>query len=284
MNVGLTTWSAAGAVPMPGLLIVNSEDGSFLEVERVFDRFARLTNGVYVVAPLSWQPWLRQRDIDGDRLLLAADPNGAELELNYFLGSAEALEWIDSRSFGLIAGTLPHNLYNEEVKQGFEQRVAAFLNRGRFLAHTPAEDYLYLFDLPGMMVRLGRKVKIAEYRDASRALVADLHALWRSSGSPEVCDDVDFTGVTAVLQDHLGEPLLRFTEQEWIPIRHADAGAQAGADLVVQLSALVRARGSAYLERASAVVVRDDIIDRLHKEAASPLRRLLRWCLRRAER
>jgi hypothetical protein len=277
VTVGLTTWRDAGGPAAAGLLIVNSDAGAYPEVERALERFSPLVNVLCVVAPRSWRDWLRQRGIADDRQLLATDADDNELELNYFLGSAEVLEWTTLHSFDLIAGTSPHNLYNEEVKRIFEQRVAVFLTRGRLIAHTLPEDYLYVLDLPSVMIRLGRGVKIDDYRDASCRLVADLYALWRSSGSPPVSDEADFTDVIAVLRDRLGEPLLRFDERERIPLRYPDAGARAAADLVVQLSALVRARGSAYLERANAVIVRDDIIDRLHDEAASPIRRLGRW-------
>ena len=134
------------------------------------------------------------------------------LELNYFLESAVALQWILGHQFTAVIGSAAHSLHNDEVKDVFERRVALFLGSSVFLAHALPRRYVYVLGLGDLLQRMTRPEKVAGYGTMSRALVDDLLALWRARGCPVVDDQKRFDDECEILVRHLGAETIAFDE------------------------------------------------------------------------
>jgi hypothetical protein len=194
--------------------------------------------------------------------LSAVDGTGADLELNYFLETPPALAWTLPKRFTLVAGTAPHGLYNEEVKSIFEFRVCLFLRDGLFIAHALPEEYVYLFNLAGVLSRLGRDAKVARYQAASRALIEDCHRLWQADGCPAQSDDADYADVTDALRRHLGAAVMDFDERAPAPLSLPEEAVPAAAAAVVRyMGDIVDARETALNDRRLMGVLRDALIE-----------------------
>ena len=176
---GLGTW---GDVSCRVLFVVNSPAERVDEVSAVLDRLPQAD--VHVIAPLEWQSWLEARALEPDRIRYARDSSGRAIELNYFLEQFETTGWILRQSFDFVTGSVPHSLYNEEIKSPLEIRVGATLGQGRFVAHALPGPFLYLLTRGDLIVRQGRARKVAAYSAMTRALVDDLQASWAAAGRP----------------------------------------------------------------------------------------------------
>jgi hypothetical protein len=225
MRSGVIAWPDIAAAGGNVLLIVNSPVGDERAVADVCDALegrvppARL----HVIAMPVWHRWLSERGWSDARMLFSADTTGRELELNHFLQSLETLRWIVVRQFVIVLGSSAHNLYNEEVKEIFEQRVGVFLGEAAFLAHTLPAPHVFALGLADLLQRFNRGRKAEAYRAAARALVDDLHRVWTERGAPSVEDAAPFTGVDAALERHLGRDLLSWDERSAIPLSRPDA-------------------------------------------------------------
>ena len=268
MRPGITTWDDLPPVGGNVLLIINSPAGADREVSAACERFAAAGAALHVVAAPSWRARLASQGIPEERTLFTVDERNDELELNYFLETDTALSWIWPRRFALVAGSGPHNLYNEEIKDIFEERASVFLRDGMFVAHTLPAPYLYLFDLAGMFARLGRGAKLARYDATTRRLIGDCYELWRAVGSPVRSDDADHSGVMAIVRRHLGSSLVDFDEETPIRLSPASGAETAAAAVVMRLGDVVQARDEALNLPIAAAAQRD---------VARRLRRMKRW-------
>lgn len=193
------------------LVAVNSPPDRPEELAAVLERLDRAAaSDVHVIAPLPWRAWLDARGWPADRVLFAADSAGRPIELNFFLEQLDALHWIVAREFAVVVCTAPHSLYNDEIKDTLERRVALFLGAGRFVTHTLPQPYVYVLELADLLRRLDRDRRSAAYAATAGALMADLHAKWIAAGRPERADPAT-PPVDAVLAKHLG-PLMAFDE------------------------------------------------------------------------
>jgi hypothetical protein len=245
-------------------VLVNSPDGDVEAVGLLFDRIAgRVQRAeVFVVAAPAWAPWLETRGLARDAVLLAADANGQALELNYFLESPNAGMWIRTRRFDFVTGSVPHSLYNEEIKTIFEERLAAFVGGGRrFIAHTlPAED-LYVFDLPALLLRGGRPIRVDEYLATCREMMGRWHEQWIAAGQPPRADGTDLSPHVAVLADHLGDAILSFDETSSIPLERLDPLESATGAVRYLQDALAKAQGlQSEVDRLQGEVNRRDVL------------------------
>jgi len=222
MTSMLTTWQALAGESV--LVLINSPEGEIAEVAALFDRLApRLERSeVYVVTPPEWTSWLHDRGLPADHVLPSADAQDRPLELNYFLESPVAGIWIRSKPVDYIVGSVPHSLYNEEVKDLLEERLSLFVGSSRFLAHTLPQDYVYVFDLPMMLRRSGRADKVKEYRATCRSMVDAWHRQWIDAGRPARDDGPDIRQAASVIGDHLGAGLLSPDESSPISIERLD--------------------------------------------------------------
>ena len=253
MTPTISTWSELGRRSGNVLLVVNSPDGAEGEVAAVCGRLAACGDVLHVIAPWSWRRCLTAHGITGERAMYARDCDGSEVELNYFLETMPALRWIESKQFALVAGSAPHSMYNEEVKEIFEQRAALFLGHGLFVAHALPQPYVYLFDQPALLARQARYAKVDRYRTLCRAIVDDCHGVWREQRSRSVPDGLDGPGcaeLSAVLKAHFGAAFLEFDEasaiavpREQLAVTAADAAARF-ADVAVHLGEVIRERDS----------------------------------------
>jgi len=218
----ITTWDDFESVHGALLVVLNSQTVGDPIAGVVWEELNRRTSleNIRVVADRAWSAWIEERRVPLPLVKFAEDRAGAPLEINYFLEQPDTLRWAEQSGIRLIAGTSPHNLYNEEVQSVFERR-AAFLvaNRGgRLLAHTLPHRYLYLFDLTDLLDRMGRELKIVAYENSVRALVDDLHRWWETHGRPQTADRTTDDDVLRVVAAHLGESILKYDEKSRIPI------------------------------------------------------------------
>jgi hypothetical protein len=271
--IGVATWQELAGIDGNVLLIVNSPAADVHAVERVFDALAERVppSRLHVIATAGWSGWLSKRGWSDDRVLLGADTADGELELNYFLETAEALRWTGTGRFAAIIGSAPHNLYNEEIKDTFEQRVGVILGAGRFLTHTLPQPYLFSFTLADLLQRFNRDRKAAAYVVTCRAVVNDAYRLWTESSKGNTGDGLPFDDVTAALERHLGSGVLTWDEASPIPIDRPGAG-EAAADFLAYLGETLTAIiGSQQrdLDRLQAEIERrDDRLRELHEELA----------------
>lgn len=274
MTPGVCTWSELGPVDGNVLVLVNSAEDEAGAVAALLDMLRDLVppDGLHVLATTAWRTWLDGRGVAADHVLLAIDDEGREVELNHFLESPAAVLWCLAKRFRCIVGTEAHSVYNEEVKDILEQRVLLLLGDGRFLAHTLPNPYVYVLDLARLVERSGRDVKVREYERRSRALVDDLHRLWRASRSPAVADGDDYTDVLQVIERHMGPALLVFDEAGAIPLPHDPiTGAFAGVvahvhDVIGEHDRQLLAMTKLHAERSEAVEVRERLLAELSAE------------------
>jgi hypothetical protein len=238
MTVGLTTWSELGPPSGEVLVIINSPEDDRLPVDAFFRQLYGWTRSstVHVIAPLAWRDWVKRQGIPEDRVLLAAAGDGSPYDLATFLTTPEVFRWVTARAVGVIAGTTPHNRYNDQVQEIFERRVAVLLGDGYLLAHTAPYPFVYVFDAPAVVRRLVRGEALLEYRTVCGRVVGDLHARWVSEGSPVVNDDPSFTAEQQELARHLGSDLLAFDEASAIPIQRTMSG-QTIAEMLAEVRA-----------------------------------------------
>lgn len=292
MTPGFTTWEAVGSIEDNVLLVVNSRSDDEAAVAAVVDELVRRApRTLHVIAAASWREWMIEHGIDGERALYASDADGHDIELNHFLESSVAIRWMLPKAFQIVVGSAAHSVFNDEVKEIFEQRVALFLGDGHLLAHALPETGLYVFDLASVLHRLGRVPKRERYQARCRDLIDDFHRMWRDQGCPQVADDVDSREVVGVLGAHLGAAVMAFDERNETPLTSGDDTAGGAAHLmrhvedVLHLHSLhashlqdvIHARDEALAERNEAVNIRDAIIEQLRAELNTPLNRLKRW-------
>jgi hypothetical protein len=300
---GITTWDDLGQLDGNVLAILNSPVDDGCAVDALFEQLGRCVplSAIHVIAEPAWRASLSARGFGDDRTLLTIDDQGREIELNHFLETPAVVKWAVSRSFRTIVGSSVHGLYNEEVKEVFEQRVCVLLGDGRFLAHTLPGPYVFIFDLAGMLQRAARKPKAEAYSATCRALLDDLFCIWRQDGASTSSDDAGFDDVIGAMARHLGAAVLAFDEASAIPLPHGDAAAgmvalvrhfqqvlferdahlAALSDLCAERTAAVDTRdeiiAELHAERVSAVNLRDTIIDSLRREHEPLVRRWRRW-------
>lgn len=296
MIPGYSTWEELGAIDGAVLLVINSpRDHAAIVSDAARELHAHAPDGLHVIAPPSWQPWITDKGIASERVRYAATEQGGDIELNHFLETAGAIRWVAEKRFAVIAGSEPHSLYNDEVKAIFEQRIALLVGDGCLLTHALPERGLYLFDGAGLIERFGRASKQAEYQERSRALLADLHSLWTQQGEPGFVDNQDLSAVTSVLSSHLGAAILEFDETGPIPLAHDSGIAGPAAEFVrhlhdvirerdertaaiaAQLESVQNDRGRVLSERNDAVAVRDRQIASYEHMRNTPFQRLRRW-------
>jgi hypothetical protein len=161
MKPGLFTWNELEPIHGKVLVVVNSVAGDTAPVEALLATIdSHLPAAIlHVIATTAWQGWLDRRGIAADRVLIATDDEGRDVELNHFLESPAAVLWTVANQFSCITGTEAHSVYNEEVKDIFERRVLVLLGEGRFLAHTLPNPYVYALDLARLLERCGRDLK-----------------------------------------------------------------------------------------------------------------------------
>ena len=277
MTAGITTWGELGRLDGDVLAIVTSPADDRAAVDALFDELDRRVEvpAVHVVAGPAWRAYLSDRGIPVDRMLLTIDDQGREIELNHFLETPAVLRWAATRRFGTILGSAVHGAHNEEVKDILEQRVCLLLGGGCFLAHTLPGPYVFRFDLPALLHRLSRAPKVEAYTAACRALMDDLHGIWRREGAAATSDDPSFDDVVPALVRHLGPALLAFDEASPIPLPRSDTG-DGLVRFVMHLQQLLVERDEQLAERVSAVALRDTIIEELRRDQETVMQRLRR--------
>lgn len=296
MTRGIGSWDAISG---RSLVIVNSPPEHGEAVAGVLRALqSRAADGLSIIAPRSWRPLLLDLGCDGDEVLYAVREDGQDYELNFFLEQLGTLHWILSRQFSCVIGTAPHSLYNEEVKDTLEQRVALFLGRGTFVAHAWPKPFLYFLELADLILRFDRSRVTREYGAVTRALIADLHRAWLDGGRPAQADGA-IAAHDEVIAAHLG-PLMARDERSGEPSDVVSLAAVAGfidyaervlhpavalrderlreleetqrqqRQLIEHLSGEVTRRDAINAaiteERRQAVLERDAIIDRLRGE------------------
>jgi hypothetical protein len=305
---GVFTWNELSGLDGNVLFVINSDEWDTDAVNALFASFElHLPRSVvHVIATRDWQPYLAQRGVASDRILVALDDEGRDVELNHFLATPAVILWTVQKQFAAIVGSEIHNLYNEEVKDIFEQRALLLLGDGCLLAHTLPLEFVYVFGVPEILERCGRDVKIRDYEREARSLVDALHRVWQAAGRPATTDNPDYSDVLDVLARRMGPPLLAYDEVSPIPIAppaitgalaavvahhravvsEHDRQLQAMTALHAERSDAVEVReqmlAELSAERVAAVNVRDKIIDDLRLEL-EPFHRKLRrrWAERR---
>jgi hypothetical protein len=202
------------------LLIINSEPDDLSSVERILEALRKvvLVEDLWVIASSDWQGYLVNKGISIEQILLTRIQH-EDLELNYFLESPLAINWIIRRKPQFIIGSVAHNVYNEEVKEILEKRVCFFLGQSFFIAHSLPLEYVYLLNFADLCERLGRQKKIASYKHLSQNILHDFYKLWLDRGKPFVDDNPDFEKEKKIFATHLGESILSFDEETKIPIQ-----------------------------------------------------------------
>jgi hypothetical protein len=236
MTHGVDTWNALAPADGNVLLIVNSSDGDTAPVEAAVDRVLALVpvERVYAISSVSWRSWLAERGIDGNRLLVALDSEGKPYDISFFLNLPVTLRWVHSRAHALVLGTVPHNLYNEEIQDVFERRVALLLGGGAFIAHTLPNEFVYVLRLADLLRRFGRESARRRYVSVAQAMVDELAQKWIEQGRPPVADTPN-TEAMAIMRRHLPEGVKNFDENH--PVAMESDNVDSIAEYVRELQA-----------------------------------------------
>lgn len=295
MTPGITTWDEIGRLHGSVLAIINSPPEDRQTVATLFDQLQASAAGcaLHVIAGREWRAWLKARHVPDDRVLVSEDAAGTSLELNHFLDSPNVTMWTAARRFEQVIGSAPHAVYNDEVKDIFERRLTLLVGAGRYLAHTLPNPYVFVLDLPALLVRLARRHKMEEYAATCRALVGELHRLWIDLGAPDVPADpvrppdapaLETTAAFDVVRRHLRPDLLAFDEAAPIALSQPDLS-HAFADVVLHLQQTLREHDEQLADRSDAVTAREAIIAEIQAErvAAVNLRDTIIENLRREQ-
>jgi hypothetical protein len=264
---GITTWEELGRLSGRVLAILNSPVEDQPTAAALFDELQGPAGAcdLHVIAGPEWRQWLKARNVPDDHLLFSVDATGTSLELNHFLESPAAMVWAAQRRFDAAVGSAAHALYNDEVKEIFERRLPLLVGAGRYLAHTLPNRYVFVLDLPALLIRFSRLQKLEEYDRRCRALVEDLHRVWSALGRRAVADEPAASGVFQVLGRHLPPDVFAFDEESLTPLAQPDLS-RAFADLVLYLRSVLCEHAERLAEREAAVDVRDTIIENLRRE------------------
>ena len=271
LNPGVTTWDELRPPDGNVLLIVNSVPGDREPVALALSELERYAGpaALHVVADPSWGPWFGARGLSGARVRLTDDDNEQSVDLNHFLESPAATLWIVPRQFRVIVGSSAHSLYNEEVKEIFEQRVCLLLGDGRFIAHALPHRYLAILDLAALVRRFGRRERTDEYLGRCRSLVQDCHAAWLGQGSPRPSDSRPALDMLKLVGRHFGNQILQFDEGAPAPMDHGSEPKDLetlGLYYRTVLHAHDETLTALYHERNQAVALRDRMLAELQAE------------------
>ena len=218
------TWPQMQRLEQPVLLVLNSAPNAQGEIAQIIERLAALTSvdELRVIGPSALQKDVQQLGVR-KRHYLPARVGRDDLELYYFLETPPALRWIAELAPKTVVGSSPHNMYNEEVKDLFEMRVAAILHEAVLLAHSLPNAYVYVLETQDLLARAARKQKVDAYRASVGALLEDFHQQWVDLGRPGFDDRQNFADVETTFARHLGPAVLTYDEVSPIPIARADA-------------------------------------------------------------
>jgi hypothetical protein len=222
----LTTWEQLGDIEENVLLVVNSPADDVVAVDAALEELKRRVkpSALHAIAPSFWTQRLTEQGFTADRVLVSRHADVVDLELMFFLESSTALLWVARRQFKYVVGSVPHSLYNDEIKTIFEQRVAVLLGQSLFLAQTLPNPYVFVFDLPQLLRRMGRQAAVDEYRRTCGALIDEYYQLWIARQKPRGTDDEAFPELETLAR-HLGSDLLAFDENSRIPLLRPDTSA-----------------------------------------------------------
>jgi hypothetical protein len=179
MNTRVMGWHEALASPGRVLLIVNSDSSQRHEITRCVDALSSAggLERVSAIAPAAIGDELIGRGVAADSLLRF------EVEAGYFLQSDTALQWAVRQRAAFIVGSEPYALNNEEVKSGFEERIAPMLGHGCLIAHTLPADQVVVLTLEDIWKRAWRPEAVAAHHARVATTIDRLHAAW-SGGQP----------------------------------------------------------------------------------------------------
>lgn len=178
-----STWGAAIQRDRSVLIVVNSrsrdEIGAALEA---VDGASGLSSAAAIV-PAGLRPWFIRQGLPASRVV-ASRLSGVDVELLYFLESPFAIQWALRQQCDFATATKPYVPLNEEVDEEFEQRVAAILGAGRYVAHTlPGRD-VFLFTAAELWRRGGRNMALKTHAARQQGVLADLHRRWVNAAQP----------------------------------------------------------------------------------------------------
>jgi len=264
----ITTWDDLESIDGVVLFILNGQNVSDPGAAAAWDEITRRTavDSVRIVADRAWSDWINERQIPPELVRFCADRGGSPLEINYFLEQGDTLRWVEQSGIRMIVGSLPHNLYNEEVQHVFERRAALLVGgHGRLLAHTLPHRYVYLFDLTDLLERMGRDTKVAAYDISVRTLVDNLHDFWLKHNRPHTADGSGaHSDVLRIVSSHLGDPILDYNEESQIPLVSPSPTFAIG-ECLVELRAAYLRLAEDYAGRWDAAAIKEDALDMLRQ-------------------
>ena len=181
----ISTWSATLHSESRILVVVNGVESRLDEIAATLDAIEKQSSlgSAAAIVPAPMRSWFIRRGFQAARVT-ARQLHGADVELTYFLDSPFAIQWVLRQQCELVTGTQAHLPFIEEVKEAFEQRVAALVGRGCYLAHTLPDSSVLLLTAEDLFRRVGSSIALAAHAARQQHTLAEVHRRWLDLGRP----------------------------------------------------------------------------------------------------
>jgi hypothetical protein len=180
LTAHLTKWRDAVGSARRILLIVNSQSGAESEIHQTLDAIGRDADfsRVSAIVPAAWRRTFASRGVS-TRALMAYEM----MEVGFALQSDRVLQWAIRQQADLVVSSEPYLPDNQEVKPGFELRVALLLGQAKFLVHSLPSDPAVTLSAEDLWRRTARAAAIDAHRSRVDKTLEHLHGEW--SRDPE---------------------------------------------------------------------------------------------------
>jgi hypothetical protein len=180
-----STWSSAIGRDHRVLIVVNEVETKLDEIVATLAAVEQSSGLDFAAAivPTPMRSWFVRQGLRAARVV-GPQLHGVEVEFPYFLESPFAIQWAVQQQCDYLTGTQPYLPLNEEVKAAFEQRMAAMVGRGRYVAHTLPDERLFLFAPDELWRRASRRTALDAHAERQQRVLSQTHRRWVDLGRP----------------------------------------------------------------------------------------------------
>ena len=181
----VSTWSAALNHENRILVVVNGVESRLEEIIATLEAVEKRSSlgSAAAIVPASMRSWFIRQGLPAARVI-ASQLHGVNVELMYFLDSPLAIQWVLAQQCDFVTGTQPYLRLADEVNTPFEQRLAALVGGGRYLAHTLPDPSVLLLSAEDLCRRVGSSIALEAHAARQQHTLAEVHRRWLDLGRP----------------------------------------------------------------------------------------------------
>lgn len=181
----VSTWSAALNHENRILVVVNGVESRLDDIIATLEAVEKQSGlgSAAAIVPAFRRSWFIRQGLRAARVI-ASQLHGVDVELMYFLDSPFAIQWALDQQCDFVTGTQPYLRLADEVNTPFEQRAAALVGRGRYLAHTLPDPSVLLLTAEDLCRRVGSSIALEAHAARQQHTLAEVHRRWLELGRP----------------------------------------------------------------------------------------------------